>query len=104
MERLLEGIEDECGMGRARYPPADDAAGKDVDDEGHVDEALPGGDIGKILSAKSGAFSQSCEARNTRLGARCASQPVHDTECVHRNRGANLLQAGFGQPDVAALS
>jgi hypothetical protein len=36
-------------------------------------------DITLILSAKSGAFGQGCEACDMRLGARCASQPVHDT-------------------------
>src|SRR5215213_10555868 len=43
---LLEGIEDEAGMCRPRHSPADDAAGEDVDDKGHVHEALPGRDIG----------------------------------------------------------
>jgi hypothetical protein len=40
VQRLLQGIEDEGGMGCSRHPPADNAAGKDVDDEGDVDDAL----------------------------------------------------------------
>src|SRR4051795_7965065 len=48
VQRLLKSIEDEVRMRRPRHPPADNAAGEDVDDEGHVDEALPGGDIGEI--------------------------------------------------------
>ena len=42
VERLLQGVEDEAGLGGAGHSPADDPAGKRVDDEGHVDEALPG--------------------------------------------------------------
>ena len=48
VQRLLESIEDEVRMRRPRHPPTDDAAGEDVDDEGHIHEALPGGDIGEI--------------------------------------------------------
>ena len=48
MESLLEGVEHEAGMRRAAGPPADDAAGKDVDDEGDVDEAGPGGDVCEV--------------------------------------------------------
>src|SRR4051795_2882516 len=48
IECLFESIENEAGFGRSRRPPADDPPGKDVDDEGDVDEALPGRDIGEI--------------------------------------------------------
>jgi hypothetical protein len=51
MQRLLQSVEDEPSMRRPRHPPANDAAGEDVDDERCVDEALPGRDIGEILSA-----------------------------------------------------
>lgn len=34
-------------MRRPAHSPADDAAGKDVDDRGHVDEALPGDEWSK---------------------------------------------------------
>ena len=46
VQRLLERIEHEVGAHGAGDAPADDAAGIDVDDEGDIDEALPGGDIG----------------------------------------------------------
>ncbi len=46
IQSLFKSIEDERGMGGAADPPADDVSGKDVDDESHIDEALPGGDIG----------------------------------------------------------
>src|SRR3990172_5799420 len=47
-DRHLEGIEGELGAERARHPPADDPAGKDVDDEGGVAEAGPGRDVRQI--------------------------------------------------------
>ena len=48
VEGLLERIEGEVGTQRARHAPADDASRKDINDEGHVDEAAPGGDIGEV--------------------------------------------------------
>lgn len=48
MKCLFQSIEDEPGMRRPAHPPADDAAREYVDDEGHIDETLPGGDIGEI--------------------------------------------------------
>ena len=48
MQCLVESIEDESRVRRSTGPPADDAAGEGIDDKGHVDEALPGRDIGEI--------------------------------------------------------
>ncbi|MNL09422.1 hypothetical protein D3C87_1301820 [compost metagenome] len=48
MKCLLQGIEDKACMCRPARPPSNNATGEDVDHEGHVDEALPSGDIGKI--------------------------------------------------------
>lgn len=48
MKCLLQRIEDEACMCCPARPPADDATSEDVDDKGHVDETLPGGDIGEI--------------------------------------------------------
>ena len=45
---LLEGIEGEIGSERARDSPAHDPAAEDVDDEGDVDEATPGGHIREV--------------------------------------------------------
>ena len=46
MQRLLEGIEDETCMCRPGNAPTNDAPGEGIDDERHVNEALPGGHIG----------------------------------------------------------
>ena len=48
MQRLLQRVEHEAGVGRALTPPADDPPGEGVDDEGDVDEAGPGRDIGEV--------------------------------------------------------
>jgi hypothetical protein len=53
MQHLLQSIEHKSGLGRSGNSPADNAAGKDVDDEGDAGEALPGGDIGEIGNAQS---------------------------------------------------
>jgi len=42
----LEGIEDETCMCRPGNAPTNDAPGEGIDDERHVNEALPGGHIG----------------------------------------------------------
>ena len=61
MDCLFEGIEDETRMGRSADPPAHDAAGIGVDDEGDIDEASPGGDISEV------ADPQHVRCRNTEL-------------------------------------
>jgi hypothetical protein len=48
MQRLLERVEDEAGLGTARDPPADDPSRESVDHEGHVNEAGPGRDIAEV--------------------------------------------------------
>ena len=48
MERLFEGVQDEVGVRRPAGSPADDPPRVGVDDEGDIDEAGPGRDIGKI--------------------------------------------------------
>lgn len=48
VKRLLQGVENEAGVGRAADPPADNAASEDVDDERHIDEARPGGDVREV--------------------------------------------------------
>ena len=45
---LLQGIQSELRLQRARDPPAHDPAREDVDNEGYVHEATPGRHIGKI--------------------------------------------------------
>src|SRR5947209_13392449 len=46
VQRLLQRVEHEVGLHGIADPPADDAPREDVDDEGHVHEALPGRDVG----------------------------------------------------------
>src|SRR5579863_1133046 len=48
VERLLQRIEHETGVGRTRDAPAHDPPGESIDDEGDVDEALPSRDEGKV--------------------------------------------------------
>lgn len=48
MDRLLQGVEYEGGVGRPTDTSAHDVAGVDVDYEGHIDEARPGRDVGEI--------------------------------------------------------
>ena len=48
VQRLLQRVEDEAGMGRARRSPADDPPREGVDDKGDIDEALPGRDVGEV--------------------------------------------------------
>jgi hypothetical protein len=48
VQRLFQGIEDEARMRGAADPPANDAAGKGVDDKRHIDKALPRRHVGKI--------------------------------------------------------
>ena len=48
VERLLQGVEDEVGVRRPACSPADDPPGVSVDDEGDIDEAGPGRNVGKI--------------------------------------------------------
>jgi hypothetical protein len=47
-QRLLERVEYEARMRRARCAPADDPPCERVDDEGDIDEAGPSGDIGEV--------------------------------------------------------
>ena len=48
VECLLQGVENEVGVRRLRHAPADNPAGERVDDESHINEAAPGGDMSKI--------------------------------------------------------
>src|SRR5260370_42365577 len=48
MKRLLQGVENEAGVSGAAAPPADNTASVGVDDERHVDQARPGGDVRKV--------------------------------------------------------
>jgi hypothetical protein len=45
---LLQGIKHKARVGRGAYSPADDPPRVSVDDEGNVDEPLPGRDVGEV--------------------------------------------------------
>ena len=64
---LLQRIQDEGCVGRAADAPADDASGIGVDDEGNIDEALPGRDVGEVRQPQ-------------RVRARCVELPVYPVE------------------------
>ena len=46
-ECLVESIKDKSSVRRSNGPPANDTAGDGIDYKGHVEEALPGRDIGE---------------------------------------------------------
>jgi len=48
MQGLFKGVEHEVRVHAGAHAPADDAPGKDIDHEGHVQPALPGRDIGEV--------------------------------------------------------
>lgn len=48
VQGLLQRVEHEAGMGRPRHPPTNDPPSIGVDDEGDIDEARPGRDIGEV--------------------------------------------------------
>jgi len=48
VQRLFQCIEHEVSSHRDADSTANDAPGEDVDDEGHVDETLPGRDVREI--------------------------------------------------------
>ena len=48
MQGLLQCVEHEAGVCRARHPPAHDPAGIGVDHKGDIDKAGPGRDIGEV--------------------------------------------------------
>ena len=51
MNGLFESIENEPGMSCAADAPADDPSGEGINHESHVNEPLPSGHVGEILSA-----------------------------------------------------
>jgi hypothetical protein len=83
VERLLQGIEDEARVGRPGDPPSDDPPREGVDDEGDVDEALPGRDVGEVRQPEG-------------VRPRRPELPVHP---VGRTRGRAV---GHRRPDLPA--
>ena len=48
VQGLLQSIENKVRFGGPRDPPPDDAISERIDDEGHIDKALPRRHVGKI--------------------------------------------------------
>ena len=48
MQRLLKSIENKVRFGGSRDPPPHDAISKRIDDEGHIDKALPCRHVSKV--------------------------------------------------------
>ncbi len=49
MYRLLQGVVDKSGRGRATDTPPNNAAGKDVDDKSHIHKPLSCRDIREVV-------------------------------------------------------
>ena len=96
IERLLQGIEHEVGPHRSAHPPAHDAPGKDVDHEGHIQPALPGGSVCEIADPQ---FVRALRAelpvdqvqRARRLGI--ADRGSHDFAAHHASQSKTSHQA-----------
>ena len=69
--RHVEGVDHEVGGHRPRRLPPDDLATKDVGDEGHVDNATPGGAVGEIGDPQL-------------VGSGGAEVAVDEVGCAHR--------------------
>jgi hypothetical protein len=52
VDGLFQRIQDEVGAQRGRHAPPDNPPREDVDDEGHVDEAPPPGDVREVGDPK----------------------------------------------------
>jgi hypothetical protein len=64
MDGLFQGVEHEPRLRRGADAPAHDFAGIGIDDESHIDEPFPGGDIGEIRHPQP-------------VGRGCTELPVH---------------------------
>ena len=80
VERLLQSIQDKAGVSGARHPPAHDAASEGVEDEGHIDEALPRRDIGEIRDPQG-------------IRTRCLELPIYPVGRLSRLRAGTAAAA-----------
>ena len=84
VQRLLQRIEHKVRAHRTADPPAHDAPGEHVDDEGHIQPALPGRDIGEVRDP---------ELVRT-IGLELPVDPVQRARCLAvGDRGAHDLAA-----------
>jgi len=77
MQRLFQGIGDEPRMGRRADPPAQDAAGTGVDDEGDMDRAM-GTPLARVTLARASRGGDTGEiADPEHVGQRHSELAVH---------------------------
>jgi len=69
---LLERVKNQVDAHGARYPPADDAPGVNIDDESHIDKACPGRHVGKV-------------GHPELVGPGCRELPVHLVQWARRD-------------------
>jgi hypothetical protein len=89
---LVQGVEGEVGAQVGRRPPAHDPAGEQIGDEGQVDEAGPGGDVGVHFCEQSVEHVYQLE-RGHQLNERV----VEHYECPVRMLSQHRYH-GVGQP------
>ena len=87
---------------RAAHPPADDAAGVHVDDEGDVDEALPGRDVGEVRDPQQVRALGAWNCRLTRSSGHGAALSLHRR--AHRLAADDALQAQIGSSGARPCS
>lgn len=88
MQRLFQRVEHEIGVHRTTDPPADDAPGKPVDVEGHLQPALPSRDMGEVRAPEL-------------IGSMRLELPVDQSQRAGRPRGRDQRAYGLAAPGTA---
>jgi hypothetical protein len=91
LQGLLEGVQDEAGVGGAADAPADDPPGVGVDHKGDVDEARPGGDVGEIRQPQP-------------VGRRRVELAVHMVERAWRDCGGSRSRSSLSSWPASATT
>ena len=80
VQSLLQSIEHEARVGRARHTPADDTPGVGIDDKGDIDKARPGRHVGEVRDPE-------------RVRPRCLELPIDVVQrawrCLVADRGSD---------------
>jgi len=92
-DRHLRGVEDQIGGHCGGCPPADDAAGEDVEDEGHVDDTSEGGHVGEV------GHPQLIRSGRGEIPVDQISRPL---VMLGGDRGADLLPAQRSGPPLGS--
>ena len=97
MQRLLKSIENKVSFGRPRYLPPDDPVCERVDDEGHINKALPSGHIGEVADPK----QVRCRGPEYPVHLiawtrhRCVRDGCFDNLSAHRTTDTDLFHQSF---------